>query len=85
MARHPICVRDPASGVDITVTFAGTTYTGTTDSNGVFRTPWVRNTPAGDQYANAVDLALAGFIWDQLLDLEDDSDGDGQPDDLLTV
>ena len=76
---------NPVAGVDITVTFAGTTYSGTTDSSGVFRTPWVRNTSAGDHYANAVDLALAGFIWDQLLDLEDDSDGDGKPDDLLTV
>ena len=76
---------NPIAGVDITVTFAGTTYSGTTDSSGVFRTPWIKNTPTGDHYANAVDLALAGYIWDSLLDLEDDSDGDGKPDDVLTA
>ena len=76
---------DPVAGVEVRLTFAGTTYTGTTDSNGVFRTPWVRNTPAGDHYANAVDVALAGYIWDPLLDLEDDSDGDGKPDGVVTI
>ncbi|MEZ6073176.1 MAG: Calx-beta domain-containing protein [Pirellulales bacterium] len=30
-----------AAGVTVTVTFAGRVYTGTTDSNGVFRTSWI--------------------------------------------
>jgi subtilisin-like proprotein convertase family protein len=76
---------NPVAGVEITVTFAGMTFTGTTDSSGVFRTPWIQNTPAGIHYANAVDLALADYVWDPLLDLEDDSDGDGKPDGVLTI
>jgi len=75
-----------AAGVSVTVTFAGQSYTGVTDSNGIFRTDWVKNLGSGDYYANVVDLALADFVWNRLaLDLEDDSDGDGFPDDLLTV
>ena len=39
-----------------------------------------------DRYANAVDLALDGFTWNPLaLDLEDDSDGDGNPDAVLSL
>ena len=73
-----------AAGVTIDVVFAGRTYTGTTDSDGVFRTSWIKNLSSGDHYANAVDLVLAGYSWDPLtMDLEDDSDGDGKPDDLL--
>ena len=78
---------DLAAGVMIEVTFAGTTYTGTTDSDGVFRTSWIKDLSSGDHYANAVDLVLAGYSWDPLstLHLEDDSDGDGKPDDLLSL
>ena len=74
------------AGVQIEVTFAGQTYTGTTDANGVFRTSWIRNLSSASHYANAVDLALTDFIWNPLdLDLEDDLDGDGKPDDVLTI
>jgi streptogramin lyase len=77
---------DTAAGVFVTVEFAGVTYTGTTDSNGIFRTDWIRNLSSGDHYANAVDLVLAGFVWNPLdLDLEDDSDGDGKPDAILPI
>lgn len=77
---------DPAVGVAVTVTFAGQTYTGVTDSNGVFRTNWIKNLSSGDYYANAVDLALDGYTWSPFyLNLEDDSDGDDLPDDLLVV
>jgi hypothetical protein len=70
----------------MTVTFAGQTFTGTTDANGIFRTSWKTNIAKGSYYANAFDLALAGFIWNPLgLDLEDDSDGNGRPDALLSV
>lgn len=72
-----------AAGVSITVEFAGHTYTGTTDANGIFRTSWVRNVSSGT-YAEVVDLALADYAWDPLLlDLEDDSDGNGLPDAIV--
>jgi PKD repeat protein len=75
-----------AANVSVEVVFAGVTYTGTTDSNGIFRSGWIRNLSSGDHYANAVDLVLAGFAWNPLdLDLENDSDGDGKPDDVLTI
>jgi len=75
-----------AAGVQINVAFAGQTYTGATDANGVFRTDWRIDLGNGNYYANAVDLALTGFSWDPLaLDLENDSDGDGLPDALLSV
>ena len=74
------------AGVQIEVTFAGQTYTGTTDANGIFRTNWIRNLSSASHYANAIDLALTDFEWNPLdLDLENDSDGDGKPDDLLLV
>ena len=75
----------PGAGVAITVNFAGQTFTGTTDSNGIFTTGWVKKLQAGtNYYANVVDMALAGYAWDPLaLDLEDDSDGDDNPDDVL--
>jgi hypothetical protein len=76
----------PAAGVLMTVTFAGQTYTGVTDSSGVFRTNWIPNLSRGNHYAEVADLALAGFVWDPLgLDLENDSDNDGLPDQLLSV
>ncbi|TWU65994.1 tandem-95 repeat protein [Crateriforma conspicua] len=69
-----------AAGVEITVRFAGRTYSGVTDSNGVFRTGWIWN-PGSGTYADVVDLALTDYTWDPLaLDLEDDSNGDGLPD-----
>lgn len=30
-------------------------------------------------------LALAGFFWNDLLDEEDDTDGDGWPDDVFAL
>ena len=75
---------DTAAGVSVTVVFTGQTYSGTTDSNGIFRTGWIRNLRSGSYYANAVDLVLTGYTWNALdLDLEDDSDNDGNPDGLL--
>lgn len=69
-----------APGVAITVQFDGRTYSGTTDSNGLFASSWLRNVSSGT-YAEVVDLALSDFNWDPLaLDLEDDTDGDGLPD-----
>ena len=74
------------AGVSITVSFAGQTYSGLTDSSGVFRTAWSNRLGAGDYYANVVDLALTGFDWNKLfMDEEDDSDDDGLPDALLQL
>jgi hypothetical protein len=68
------------------MTFAGQTHTGTTDANGIISTGWKTNLGNGNYYANAVDLALTGYSWDPLgLDLEDDSDGNGLPDALLSA
>lgn len=76
----------PVAGVNLRVDFAGTTYELTTDSNGIARTSWERNLNDGNYYADAYDLAFAGFVWNPFsLDLEDDSDGDGKPDDLLVL
>jgi uncharacterized delta-60 repeat protein len=75
-----------AAGVSISVTFAGQIFSGTTDSNGIFRTGWIRKLASGTHHANVTDLALEGFVWDPLLlDLEDDTDGDTKPDGSLTI
>ena len=73
------------AGVQIEVTFAGNTYTGTTDSNGIFRTTWIRNLSSGTHYAEAVDLVFVGHDWDQDLGWSEDYDGDGFPDGLLPI
>ena len=65
------------------------TYSGTTDSNGLFYSDWIKNLGPGDYRAEVTDLVLAGYDWDLLgLDptfLDDDDDGDGKPDELLSV
>ncbi|MCR9296292.1 MAG: Ig-like domain-containing protein, partial [bacterium] len=61
----------PLEGVQIQVSFAGQTYSGVTDSQGEFKTDW-NKLNAGDSYfADVLDLALAGFDWN---DLEDDDE-----------
>lgn len=65
------------------------TYTGTTDSEGIFRTDWIRGLESDTYTAEVVDLALADFDWTQLLGLgglfHDDADGDGLPDELFRI
>ncbi len=73
------------AGVTIEVRFAGVTFTGATDSNGVFRTTW-RSLAKGTYEAEVVSLEHSVFNWslyDNVNDLEDDSDGDGLPDAFL--
>jgi hypothetical protein len=73
----------PVAGAAITVEFAGRTYSGTTDADGIFRTDYVRNLKSGTYYADVVDLMMADYYWDLEILGEDDSDGDGKPDELL--
>lgn len=66
------------------------TYTGTTDSNGLFYSIWIKDlSPSATYRAEVTDLVLAGYDWDLLgLDptfLDDDEDDDGKPDQLLSV
>ena len=71
-------IRD-ASGVVVA------TLSGTTDSQGIYNTGWLRLGSSSSYSVNVTDLALAGFAWNPFLDKEDDSDGDGYPDDVLIV
>lgn len=75
----------PAVGTSIVASFAGRTFTGVTDSNGLFRTSWESGISPGTYYANVVDLLLAGHLWGSSLDLEDDSDNDGKADAALVL
>ena len=59
--------------------------TGTTNSQGVFQTSWIKGLADDTYTANVTDLALAGFFWNDLLDEEDDTDGDGWPDDIFAL
>lgn len=77
---------DTAESVAIKVRFNGKIYEGTTDDRGAFRATWETGLSSGSHYANVDSLMLSGYDWTPLaLDLEDDSDGDGVPDDLLTI
>ena len=75
----------PLPGVQVTVTFAGKTFTGLTDENGVFRSNAIKGVKSGEYLAEVTDLVLTVFVWDPLLDIVDDTDGDGLPDELLTI
>ena len=58
------------------VIFAGETFQGTTDSNGLFRTGWIRKLSSETHFADVTDLALANYAWDPLsLDTEEDNGG----------
>ncbi len=68
------------AGAQVTLVFNGMTYSGVTDSNGTFRTDWIKNLNSGNYNAEVTDLVMADFDWNHLLDLEDDDDVDGLPD-----
>lgn len=53
---------DVAAGVWIRVEFDGEIYEGTTDSDGVFRTSWIKGLGSGDYQAEVVDLILGTSI-----------------------
>jgi hypothetical protein len=83
------------AGVAVTVRLTSSsgqvlTLTGTTDSQGIFRSEWLKGLTAGSYRAEVVDLALAGFSWDpfDVLDAtanDEDFDFDGAPDELLFI
>ena len=83
------------AGVAVSVVFtdaSGTIYnlTGTTDSNGIFRSSWIKGLGGGTHRAEVVDLALTDFVWDpfDILDStlnDEDWDSDGKPDESLVI
>ena len=54
------------------MTFAGEVYQGTTDSNGFFRTEYIKGLGSGDYLADVDILMADGYDWDVGMDLEDD-------------
>jgi hypothetical protein len=71
-----------AVGANITVEFAGNMYSGTTDSNGIFTTGWIKNL-RGDHWAEVVDLTFADYFWNKALGEDDSDDEDDLPDELF--
>ena len=83
-----------APGVSVTVELRDVsgnlvgTYTGTTGSDGVFRSNWIQGLSSGSYTAEVVDMAHASFAWNPLLDPtanDLDTDGDGLPEEILVV
>lgn len=63
-------------------------YSGTSDSEGIFRTDWLQGLASGSYTAEVVDLVHATFEWNHAFEptLNDsDSDADGLADDTLIV
>lgn len=48
----------PVGGATIEVTFAGNTYTGTTGSDGIFRTGYIKGLDSGDYLADVDTLSI---------------------------
>jgi PKD repeat protein len=83
-----------AAGVLVTVELYNSngdyvdTYTGTTDSSGVFQTSWIKGLASDTYTAEIVDLVHDTYDWNQLLDPngdDEDAVGDGLPDDVFTL
>jgi len=82
----------PVSGATVMVTVVGssgtTTLSGTTDSNGTFRTGWMMNLANGTYTAEATNLTHAAYVWNKELDPttnDADADGDNLPDQSHTI
>jgi hypothetical protein len=71
--------------VTLTCLSETTIFSGYTDSNGVFRSGWISGLAPGDYTIEVIDLAHATLNWNMLLDVEDDWDGDGLPDDVFAL
>ncbi len=72
----------PVVDAQVTLNFAGQTFTGQTNSAGVFETNYVRNLGSGSHVAEVTELAFSTYDWDPQM-LVVDTDGDGIPDDDL--
>ncbi|MAT69102.1 MAG: hypothetical protein CMJ58_06205 [Planctomycetaceae bacterium] len=76
-----------AAAVGVLVDLAlsdGTTLSGYTDGDGIFRSPTYKKL-ADQTLADVTRLDLADLDWNSLLDQEDDTDGDGWPDDAFAA
>ena len=76
---------NPIAGVAITVTFAGIEYVGTTNSNGTYTTPWIKNLGNNSHFAEVTDLVLANYDWNQDLGQVGDDDDDGFPECVVMI
>lgn len=83
-----------AAGVEVTVELRDSsgglvgTYTGLTDSSGMFQTDWIRDLADDTYTAEVVDLVHSTFDWNWLLDPngdDEDADGDGFPEDSFMI
>ncbi|MCH5377132.1 MAG: Ig-like domain-containing protein, partial [Planctomycetes bacterium] len=70
------------TGANITITFAGQSYSGQTDGNGQFRSDWLRLS-SGSYEAEVTDLAFLDYTWDLTQGVLDGNDPDLFPDALL--
>ncbi|MCA9191723.1 MAG: S8 family serine peptidase [Planctomycetales bacterium] len=63
------------------------TLTGTTNSQGIFQSGWIRGLSSGQYRAEVVGMVHATFVWNHLIisPLDDDFDNDDLPDDVFTV
>ena len=79
------------TGADVTVVLSGPiggSFSGVTNSSGVFQTDWIRSVPDGTYVAEVTWLGHASFMWNQDLDPtgnDTDLDGDNLPDQSHTV
>ena len=74
--------------VEATVTGPGgftQQVSGYTNSSGEFRSNWLRGIADGQYTVEVVDLVHGTFDWNMALNLEDDSNGDGWPDEMFTL
>ena len=61
------------AGATVTVVIGGPTggtFTGITDSAGVFSSGWLMDVPNGSYTAIVTSVSLTGLMWNQLLDVE---------------
>ena len=79
------------TGADVTVVLSGPiggSFSGVTNSSGMFQTDWIRSVPDGTYVAEVTWLGHASFMWNQDLDPtgnDTDLDGDNLPDQSHTV